>query len=346
MPSLIQILGPIAPGQSTTYTFLATQFGSSWYHSHHSSQYGDGVFGPIVIDGPTSANWDIDLGPLTVSDWYQQTAAAVDMLTQDALTNGGAGPVASNILLNGTNKATSGNAGQNLKVKLTTGKRHLLRVVNTSVNGAFRLSLDGHNITLVTSDFVPIQPLTVESVMINIGQRYEMIIEANQTPSNYWFRAEIEGFGCYSSNDGTGMGIFTYSGVKEATPTTQKTYTNGAQFLGDCHEPSPLVPWVQNTVGSQQEFISQAENLNVSLLLPHVGTNQQNIVVWGINDKQIDVNWGKPILSYVMENNNSFPATENVIELANEGEWMFWIIQQVADDGVAAPIPHPIHLHG
>jgi len=25
---------------------------------------------------------------------------------------------------------------------------------------------------------------------------------------------------------------------------------------------------------------------------------------------------------------------------------MYWIIQQVADQGVSAPIPHPIHLHG
>ena len=38
---------PLAPGQSSTYTFQATQFGSSWYHSHYSSQYGDGVTGPM-----------------------------------------------------------------------------------------------------------------------------------------------------------------------------------------------------------------------------------------------------------------------------------------------------------
>ena len=38
---------PIAPGQSSTYTFQATQFGTSWYHSHHLSQYGDGLLGPM-----------------------------------------------------------------------------------------------------------------------------------------------------------------------------------------------------------------------------------------------------------------------------------------------------------
>ena len=53
---------PIAPGQSFTYTFIASQYGTSWYHSHFSSQYGDGVVGPIVFNGPASANYDIDLG--------------------------------------------------------------------------------------------------------------------------------------------------------------------------------------------------------------------------------------------------------------------------------------------
>ena len=51
--------GPLAPGQTKTYTFKCTQFGTTWYHSHFSAQYGDGVMGPIVINGPTSANYDI-----------------------------------------------------------------------------------------------------------------------------------------------------------------------------------------------------------------------------------------------------------------------------------------------
>lgn len=60
---------PLAPGESKTYSFQATQYGTSWYHSHFSGQYGDGVLGPIVIYGPATANYDIDLGPLTVTDW-------------------------------------------------------------------------------------------------------------------------------------------------------------------------------------------------------------------------------------------------------------------------------------
>src|ERR1700742_777442 len=35
------------------------QYGSSWYHSHYSVQYGDGVVGTIQINGPATSNYDI-----------------------------------------------------------------------------------------------------------------------------------------------------------------------------------------------------------------------------------------------------------------------------------------------
>ncbi len=47
---------PLAPGMNRTYTWQATQYGTYWYHSHFSSQYGDGIWGAIVINGPHSYN--------------------------------------------------------------------------------------------------------------------------------------------------------------------------------------------------------------------------------------------------------------------------------------------------
>ena len=42
----------IAPGSSFTYVFKVDQTGTYWYHSHSAVQYGDGLFGPLVIDYP------------------------------------------------------------------------------------------------------------------------------------------------------------------------------------------------------------------------------------------------------------------------------------------------------
>jgi FtsP/CotA-like multicopper oxidase with cupredoxin domain len=62
---------PIPPGGSFTYSFLADLYGSSWYHSHYSAQYAGGLFGPMIIHGPSTVNYDI--GEL----------AAVDLMSYD-----------------------------------------------------------------------------------------------------------------------------------------------------------------------------------------------------------------------------------------------------------------------
>lgn len=49
VPSVSQC--PIAPGSTFTYSFTAEAYGTSWYHSHVSAQYIDGLFGPLVVYG-------------------------------------------------------------------------------------------------------------------------------------------------------------------------------------------------------------------------------------------------------------------------------------------------------
>lgn len=39
---------PIAPRDTFVYKWDVTQYGSSWFHSHYSAQYADGVVAPMV----------------------------------------------------------------------------------------------------------------------------------------------------------------------------------------------------------------------------------------------------------------------------------------------------------
>ena len=55
-------------GGSRTYTWHASSYGTSWYHSHAFAQYGDGIRGPIVIHGPATANYDYDMGTVMIDD--------------------------------------------------------------------------------------------------------------------------------------------------------------------------------------------------------------------------------------------------------------------------------------
>jgi FtsP/CotA-like multicopper oxidase with cupredoxin domain len=151
---------PIAPGQTKVYTFKATQYGSSWYHAHYSVQYGDGLTGPIQINGPTSGDYDIDLGPLPLTDWYHEP-----MFTLLA-SHPAAPPTAQTLLVNGT-----GNT--NLQtINFTPGKKHLLRIINTGINNFLHIGIDQHQLTVIGADFNPIQPFTTDTLVITVGKHH------------------------------------------------------------------------------------------------------------------------------------------------------------------------------
>ena len=70
-------------------------------------------------------------------------------------------------------------------------KRYLLRLINTSFESTFIFSIDKHNLTVVEADFVPIKPYTTTSVLVGIGQRYHVILEASNPDGghkDYWMR--------------------------------------------------------------------------------------------------------------------------------------------------------------
>jgi FtsP/CotA-like multicopper oxidase with cupredoxin domain len=46
--------------------------------------------------------------------------------------------------------------------KFTPGKTHRLRLINAGAEGMQKFSIDGHNMTVIANDFVPIIPYTTQ----------------------------------------------------------------------------------------------------------------------------------------------------------------------------------------
>jgi FtsP/CotA-like multicopper oxidase with cupredoxin domain len=158
-------VGPIPPGQSFTYTFQCTSYGHTWYHSHFSLQYSNGLTGPIIIHGPSSANWDIDMGVLPIMDWYHEPAFEAYYAERVA-------PLAAdNALFNGLNTFDDNGTevGQKYTMTFTPGKKHRIRLVNMSTDSHFKFSIDEHNLTVMAADFVAIEPYTTQVLNIFIG---------------------------------------------------------------------------------------------------------------------------------------------------------------------------------
>ena len=322
---------PLAPNQQKTYRFLCTQFGTTWYHSHFSSQYTDGVLGTILINGPTTSNYDVDLGTYPIQDWYYDTAPAIQYRFQFL---GGRPPPGDNVLINGTQTSSFG--GKYHRNTIQKGKRYKLRVINTSTDNHFRVSLDRHPFTVVTADFVPVVPYTTTWLSVAIGQRYDVIIYANRPPDSYWFHAVVQ-TDCGANKNGNALAIFSYTNATSQIPTFGQ---GNLPPTSGCVDETQLVPYVKLNVPSNQ-VIPQSSDLDVGFAV--VQSNGQNVVQWNLNFTAINVTWEKPTLQNVIDGNSNYPKQLNLIDLPNVDTWSFWVIQATPN---APPVPHPMHLHG
>lgn len=349
---------PIPPGASKTYTFLLTQYGTSWYHSHFAEQLGNGVIGPIQINGPASANYDIDLGTFPIHDWYYKGADDLFATINDP-TNlaAGAPPPSDNIFFNGTNINPAGPGGAYARVVLEPGKSHRLRLLNPSVENHFSVSIVGHSMTVIATDLVPVAPTVVTSVFLAIGQRYDVIVDASAAPGHYWINATLSGTGlCGASNNKFPAAIMSYSNapLPNALPTNPGTAPPDSL----CQDRTDWQPVVTRTVPSHMPQPDEA--VSISFL----NSQAASTVAWLVNDSAIDVIWEKPTLEFVLQNDTSgLPAHENVVPIPDSSavgsipkpfsclvamteptdrtaQWTYFVINN------AFGVPHPAHLHG
>ena len=133
----------------------------------------------MTIYGPASANYTDAVEPILMTDWNHRSGFQDWALWQDPKANK-SGPIPmTNILLNGKGRYRAKKLpgrperpiGQpeRLKTIFSKGKSYLLRLINTSLDTAFVFTIDGHNLTVIGSDFVAIEPYNTTNVLIGIG---------------------------------------------------------------------------------------------------------------------------------------------------------------------------------
>ena len=90
-------------------------------------------------------------------------------------------------LINGLGRtATTEGASANLTViTVEQGKRYRFRLVSLSCDPNHTFTIDGHNMTVIEADGVETESVTVDSLVIYPGQRYSVVVTANQDVGNY-----------------------------------------------------------------------------------------------------------------------------------------------------------------
>ncbi|KAG6844220.1 Acyl-coenzyme A oxidase 2 [Tephrocybe sp. NHM501043] len=211
---------PISPGYSFLYDFsVPDQAGTFWYHSHLSTQYCDGLRGAIVVYDPNDPHkslYDVDNEStvITLADWYHTPAPS-------------AGPVPFPVatLINGLGRAIDGDATPFAVVNVEQGKRYRFRVVAISCDPNYIFSIDSHSFTVIEVDGVNHKPVAVDSLQIYAGQRYSVVMNANQAVDNYWIRAQSSA-GPTTFDGGLNSAILRYKGAAVADPVTTSALSN------------------------------------------------------------------------------------------------------------------------
>ncbi|KAI0297807.1 laccase 3 [Multifurca ochricompacta] len=175
---------PIIPKESFLYKFnTEEQAGTYWYHSHFDAQYCDGLRGPLVIydpNDPQASLYDVDdeSTVITLADWYHFVSTVAPLA-----------PVFNSTLINGLGRYAGGPSVPLAVVNVLSGMRYRLRLVSISCDPNFTFSIDSHQLTIIEVDGNNVQPLVVDSLQIFAGQRYSVVLTADQAVDNYWIRA-------------------------------------------------------------------------------------------------------------------------------------------------------------
>ncbi|KAL2012820.1 hypothetical protein VTN00DRAFT_345 [Thermoascus crustaceus] len=334
---------PIAENNTYTYRFKATQYGHSWYHSHYSLQYPNGVAGPLLIHGPTSADWDIEWEPIFLQDWYHHNAFQYFVHELYPNTTGGL-PKSDSILVGGQGRFNnSGSVTGSIFTKVVQpGKKILLHLINASTDLHYIFSIDGHQLKVISTDFVPIEPYVTNSLSIGIGQRYSVILETNQTTGNHWIRTEPTTDNCNQTTTQIyETGILRYQGAPNQDPTSTKNPGVPSKCVDEPAESlKPIVRW---EVGSYP-----ANDVDKSTF--EVGQEySRKAQRWTIGAKPLWLNFSDPTLLSL--GNRTFNPDYDVYEYDYVNEWIYIVIignNKTIDlpDVNVVTAAHPIHLHG
>jgi FtsP/CotA-like multicopper oxidase with cupredoxin domain len=65
-------------------------------------------------------------------------------------------------------------------VEVRSGERLRLRVINAAADTLFALSIDEHPLTLVASDGQPVRPVNGDAVMLGMGERADLMLDADR----------------------------------------------------------------------------------------------------------------------------------------------------------------------
>lgn len=217
------------------------------------------------------------------------------------------------------------------KFKFTTGKKHLLRLINAGAEGQQRFSIDEHEMLVVAHDFVPVKPYKVTNLSLGIGQRADVIVTATGRPrTSYFMRAQIQ-TGCTPSEQPDALAVIYYAGANQNALPTSIPQNN---TLPDCQAPSRPIAEIEPVFKIPVATPDFTKQIDITF-----GQNATGHWLWRMNDSSFRANFNNPILLLANKGNFTYPENWNVVNTQNSKVVRIVLINRTQ-------AAHPMHLHG
>jgi iron transport multicopper oxidase len=314
---------PIAAGHSFEYIFnSADQAGTFWYHSHHSTQYCDGLRGAMVVYNVLDPHrllydFDDDSTVITLADWYHTPAPSAGLI-----------PTPDSTLINGKGRYAGGPTVPLTVIRVLPLVRYRFRLVSISCDPNYKFSIDGHSLKIIEVDGINVQPYTVDEIQIFAGQRYSFVLHTNQPIANYWIRADPN-VGTVGFVGGLNSAILRYWGAANADPTTSSSVANPMSEGSLVPLSNPGAPGTA-TPGAADVNI----NLNILFDFPTL-----KFLLNGATFTPPTVPVLLQIMSGAQTAQDMLPAGSVYVLPPNK-------VIEISMPGGSIGSPHPIHLHG
>ena len=191
----------IAHGQDFVYEFVAPTAGTYFYHSHVGLQLDRGLYGPLIIESAhEQKDYDQDI-TLLLDDWLDgmpgtpEDAMKKLIAGGDRMNMGRMGMSALSIppdIIYPTYLINGKSAEQPMEIDVKRGQKIRLRFINAAASTIFHVALQGHPMIVTHTDGQPVEPVKVDAIRIGMGERYDVIITANN-PGIWQLAASVEG---------------------------------------------------------------------------------------------------------------------------------------------------------
>ena len=196
----------IGRGQSFTYDFIAPNPGTYWFHPHVGVQLDRALYGALIVeDAHEPLSYD-DEWVVILDDWLDGVSGTPDDVLKN-LSGGMAGMMGGGMTMSGARSVLlGGDAGDVVypyflinghpsadpETYLTQpGKRVRIRLINAGGDTAFRVALGGHQLTVTHTDGYPVTPVVTDSLLIGMGERYDVVVTVGD--GAFPFVAQAEG---------------------------------------------------------------------------------------------------------------------------------------------------------